>query len=104
MATFATRISHRDIGKRISERMGMPEDHGIQLTKIVLTELKDAVLAGEEVSLVGFGTLSSKTQKTRKSRNPRTGEEVIVPEKVIPTFTLSRTFKTTVAESGVPAR
>lgn len=104
VVTCANRISHRDIGKRISEKMGMPEEHGIQLTKIVLTELKEAVLAGEEVSLVGFGTLSSKTQKSRKSRNPRTGEQVQVPEKVVPTFSLSKTFKEVVAQVGVPAR
>ena len=36
---------------------------------------------GERVEFRGFGTFSSHTQKSRISRNPRTGEKVHTPQK-----------------------
>ena len=42
---------------------------------------KLALKNGERVELRGFATFSIRKQKSRKSRNPKTGESVQVPEK-----------------------
>jgi integration host factor subunit beta len=38
----------------------------------------------------GFGSFKVKTRRARIARNPRTGERVDVPEKVVPYFKASR--------------
>ena len=43
---------------------------------IILDEIKNTLKRGERVELRGFGIFSSKIQKARISRNPKTGEKV----------------------------
>ena len=52
-----------------------------KFTDIILEEIKRTLRRGERVELRGFGIFSSNTQKTRISRNPKTGEKVHTPEK-----------------------
>ena len=52
-----------------------------KFTNIILNEIKETLKRGERVELRGFGVFSTNTQKTRISRNPRTGEKVNTPEK-----------------------
>ena len=52
-----------------------------KFTNIILNEIKETLKRGERVELRGFGIFSTNTQKTRISRNPKTGEKVNTPEK-----------------------
>ena len=52
-----------------------------KFSKIILNEIKNSLKRGERVELRGFGVFSSKIQKARISRNPRTGEKVNTPAK-----------------------
>ena len=52
-----------------------------KFTNIILKEIKRSLRKGERVELRGFGVFSTKTQKARISRNPKTGEKVHTPEK-----------------------
>ena len=61
-----------------------PNFYSKDLTKIVdifIEEIKIALKNNERVELRGFATFSLRKQKPRKSRNPKTGEAVFVPEK-----------------------
>ena len=52
-----------------------------KFTEIVLSEIKKTLKRGERVELRNFGVFSTKIQKARISRNPKTGEKVSTPEK-----------------------
>ena len=52
-----------------------------KIIDIILDEIKSTLKRGERVELRGFGIFSSKIQKARISRNPKTGEKVNTPEK-----------------------
>ena len=57
---------------------------------IILHEIKRSLKRGVRVELRGFGIFSTKTQKPRISRNPRTGEKVNTPEKKTIHFKMSK--------------
>ena len=61
-----------------------------KFTNIILDEIKRALKRGDRVELRGFGVFSSKTQKARISRNPKTGEKVNTPEKKTIHFKMSK--------------
>ena len=61
-----------------------------KFTNIILLEIKRALRRGERVELRGFGVFSTKTQKARLSRNPRSGEKVHTPEKKTIHFKMSK--------------
>ena len=52
-----------------------------KFTNIILKEIKYTLKRGERVELRGFGVFSTNIQKSRISRNPKTGEKVNTPEK-----------------------
>ena len=57
---------------------------------IILKEIKNTLKRGERVELRGFGVFSSKIQKARISRNPKTGEKVNTPIKKTIHFKMSK--------------
>ena len=61
-----------------------------KFTNIILYEIKRALRRGDRVELRGFGVFSTKIQKARISRNPKTGEKVNTPEKKIIHFKMSK--------------
>ena len=52
-----------------------------KFTNIILDEIKRSLKRGDRVEIRGFGMFSSNIQKSRISRNPKTGEKVNTPEK-----------------------
>ena len=61
-----------------------------KFTDIILNEIKRALNRGDRVELRGFGVFSTKIQKARISRNPKTGEKVNTPEKKNIHFKMSK--------------
>lgn len=58
--------------------------------KTIMTSLKN----GEEVTLTGFGTFSSKKRSARMGVNPRNpSEKIQVPEVVVPKFKAGKALK-----------
>ena len=58
--------------------------------EIILKEIKQTLKRSERVELRGFGIFSSKIQKARISRNPKTGEKVNTIQKKIIHFKMSK--------------
>jgi len=58
--------------------------------EVVVSEVIDAITgalsAGERVELRGFGSFTVKKREPRVGRNPKTGESVRVPAKLVPHF------------------
>ena len=52
-----------------------------KVVSVILNEIKQALKRGDRVELRGFGIFSTNIQKTRISRNPKTGGKVNTPEK-----------------------
>ena len=61
-----------------------------KFTDIILDEIKRALKRGDRVELRGFGVFSSKIQKARISRNPKTNEKINTPEKKTINFKMSK--------------
>ena len=61
-----------------------------KFTNIILSEIKKALKRGDRVELRGFGVFSTNIQKSRISRNPRTGQKVNTPEKKTIHFKMSK--------------
>ena len=53
----------------------------LKIFDIFLNEIKIALKNDERVELRGWGIFYQKTQKSRNSRNPKTGEIVILQKK-----------------------
>ena len=56
------------------------------IVDVFFDEISARLAKGGRVELRGFGAFSARERKSRKGRNPRTGEAVDVPGKRVPFF------------------
>jgi DNA-binding protein HU-beta len=61
--------------------------------------IADALVAGGEVSVAGFGKFEARHRDSRVGRNPATGEAVNIAAKSVPHFSASKPLKDAMAES-----
>ncbi len=65
--------------------------------KIVIEQFLDLLgeklIEGNTIEIRGFGTFACKPRKARPARNPRTGETVLIDERLVPTFKFSNDIK-----------
>jgi DNA-binding protein HU-beta len=86
-------MTKAEIINKVSQDTGMSRKDSIIALEIFLESIKDALRAGEKVSLVGFGTFFIKHKNARNGRNPRTGDKIRIPPKQIATFKPGKAFR-----------
>ena len=59
----------------------------------MVAAITGALQKGDQVAMVGFGTFSNDYRKTRKGRNPQTGEKIKIKGKNVVKFKVGKTLK-----------
>lgn len=57
-----------------------------------------AMVKGDKVQLVGFGTFETKKRDARMGRNPKTKEAIQIPATTVPVFKAGKALKDKVAK------
>lgn len=68
------------------------KDAGIALDAIT-DVITDALVAGEKIQLVGFGTFEVSERSERTGRNPQTGESITIAASKAPKFKAGKALK-----------
>ena len=55
--------------------------------------VKREVAAGNPVQLIGFGTFTSAQRAERTGKNPKNGEDMVIPACTVPKFKPGKAFK-----------
>ena len=69
----------QDIIDAVVNRTGLSKTRAEIAVETVLETMKGSMERGERIELRGFGVFSIRPRKTGIGRNPRTGEEVVIP-------------------------
>jgi len=64
-----------------------------ELLEWILALFKSTLQRGEPIAIAGFGTFAVRSKRPRRGRNPRTGEEMMIPARRVVTFHPSAIFK-----------
>lgn len=80
----------------ISNKTGTSKRQAEECLDYLMGAITKSVARGEKVTLVGFGTFKRRDRKARKGRDPRTGAELSIAAKKVPTFSAGKEFKQTV--------
>jgi nucleoid DNA-binding protein len=86
-------MTKADLVEKIAEKTGLTRTDVAVIVDGFLDAIKLAMKEGNNIEIRGFGTFKIKLRKARKARNPRTGEEVPVPDRKVPVFKPSNEFK-----------
>lgn len=69
-----------DLIAAVAEETDLSRAKATEVVDAVFSAIGGALKSKEEVRLVGFGTFVAATRKASTGRNPRTGEEMEIPE------------------------
>lgn len=83
----------KDIVEKISKKTGLNKVIVKRVIDDFLTVLTESFENKERVELRNFGVFYFKKVKSKKARNPKTKEEVIIPERTKLIFKLSKKLK-----------
>lgn len=98
-----------DIVQILSKRFPqlMADDVNLAVN-IILNEIGNALQLGRKAEFRAFGVFTAQKKKARVARNPKTGEKLITPEKIVPRFKpsvfLIRRLNTLKTESALNVR
>lgn len=81
-----TAITRARLAAEVSEATGITRREADLIVETVFDSIAGALRAGEEVEIRGFGSFRLRSRKARLTRNPRTGEPIMVPPKRVPFF------------------
>ena len=65
-----------ELVETVAERAGITKADASRALDATLEAITEALVKGDKVPLVGFGTFSVSRRAAREGRNPRTGETV----------------------------
>src|ERR1700722_13746207 len=80
------RVTKKELAKAISEELGIPSVVALHAVQRVFDGITETLLNVARIELRNFGVFEVKKRKPRTARNPRTGEKVKVPAKMVVTF------------------
>ncbi len=76
-----------------SQHEELTKSQAIESVKAFLRISKDSLINGSDLLLSGFGKFNVKDKKSRRGRNPQTGEDLILDARLVVTFKPSGILK-----------
>ena len=86
-------MNKAELIQAVAEKSGLTKKQAEAAVAAVLDSVKDAMKAGDKVSLVGFGTFAAKTRAERMGKNPQTGAAIKIAACKVPTFAAGKALK-----------
>ena len=77
----------------VAEKTGSTKTDATKAVDAVLSALRDSMVAGEDVTFIGFGTFGVKDVAEREARNPQTGETIRIAAHRSPFFKAGKALK-----------
>lgn len=94
-------MTKADLVEGVASKTGLTKTDVAVVVDTFLDAIKDALEGGKNIEIRGFGTFKVKLRKARKARNPRTGDEVPVPDRKVPVFKPSNEFKALIIKQAL---
>ena len=82
----------------VAEKAELSKKDAEKAVSAVLEGITDALISGEKVQLVGFGTFEVRDRAAREGKNPATGETIQIEATKVPAFKAGKALKDIVAK------
>jgi integration host factor subunit alpha len=77
----------------VYEQVGVTKKEASDYVDTVIETIKETLEDGEELKVSGFGKFEVRHKGERVGRNPRTGVEIMIPERKVLRFKVSQVLK-----------
>lgn len=77
----------------VAEKAGLTKKDAEKAINAVTEAVKEALVKGDKVQLIGFGTYEVRERAARTGRNPQTGAEIKIAAAKVPAFKAGKALK-----------
>ena len=89
-------MNKAELVSAVKEKTGLAGKDAEAAVKAVFDSVTEALVKGDKVQLIGFGTFEVRERPAREGRNPRTGETLKVEAAKVPAFKAGQALKNAV--------
>lgn len=82
-----------DLAERLVDGVGLNTREAREMVEAFFGEISNALAAGDEVKLTGFGNFLTKEKVARPGRNPKTGDIALIAARRVAIFHASGKLK-----------
>lgn len=93
-------LTRADLAEALHGEVGLSRADSAKLVEQILSHMCEALAAGENVKISGFGTFVLRDKGERIGRNPKTGIEVPIAPRRVLTFRASQTMRDRIVSAG----
>ena len=87
-------MNKAELVAKMAENSGLTKKDAESALNAFMKSVEEALLGGDKVQLVGFGTFETRERAARQGRNPRNPEQVIdIPASKAPVFKAGKGLK-----------
>ena len=87
-------MNKAELVAKMAEKSGLSKKDAETALNAFTMSVEEALVGGDKVQLVGFGTFETRERAARQGRNPRNPEEVInIPASKAPVFKAGKKIK-----------
>ena len=86
-------MNKADLIEKVAKKTQLSKVQSENVIDAALEVITQAVSKGDDVKLVGFGTFSRTSRKSRTGHNPKTGDKLVIPAARVPKFKAGKDFK-----------
>lgn len=86
-------ITRADVAEAIYEGIGLSRKDSNDILDMILDEMTNELVKGNDVKLSSFGTFALRNKKARAGRNPKTGVEAVISPRRVISFKPSQTMR-----------
>jgi DNA-binding protein HU-beta len=86
-------MKKKELIERIAQEANVPTGEAQRHFAAFEEVVTEALKAGEEVQITGFGKFSVRERKAREGRNPQTGQKMRIAAQKVPAFSAGNVLK-----------
>lgn len=86
-------MNKAELVTKMAEKSELTKKEAEAALNAFMQSVEEALVEGDKVQLVGFGTFETRERAAREGRNPRTKETINIPASTVPVFKAGKEFK-----------
>ena len=86
-------MNKAELVSKMAEKSELTKKEAEAALNAFMKSVEEALVAGDKVQLVGFGSFEVRKRAARKGRNPQTKEEIKIPASKAPVFKAGKALK-----------
>ena len=92
-------LTRAGLAQAVHNELGLPCHEAVEFVEAAIEEMAERLVAGEPVTIYGFGSFKIRFKRPRMGRNPKTGEPAEITPRRVVVFRASAKLKERVGDA-----